>query len=100
MPKNKSSSSKHDQRVKQETNKLKRDGWNVKADLPGMESPNPIGKDGRIPDIVATKQGHTRIVEVETPSSVKSDKDQQETFRRHAAQKNNTKFEVIVTDEK
>ena len=90
--------SRHDQRVKQEAAKLQRAGWNVRADLPGFSKPDSVGENSRIPDIQATKQGHTKLIEVETPSSKGADKDQQTTFRRSAAQKPNTKFELIETD--
>lgn len=90
--------SRHDRTVKREAIELKKEGWNVKADLKGFEQPDPIGRSGRIPDIVATKRGHRKIIEVETPTSVVKDKEQLSTFRRHAAQKPNTTFEVIETD--
>lgn len=89
----------HDRRVKREVTRLRRGGWKVKADLPGHERPAPIGKKNRIPDIEATKPGTRRLIEVETPESLVSDSEQQSTFRRSAAQRNRTTFDVIVTDE-
>ena len=84
--------SEHDRKVRQSANRLKREGWEVQADLPGHDQPDPIGKDKRIPDIVATKAGAKRIVEVETAESMETDKKQQETFRRSAAQQKRTRF--------
>ena len=73
-----------------------RQGWDVKADLPGHKRPAPIGKDKRVPDVEALKRGRRRIVEIETPEKVKADKGQHATFRRHAAHKENTKFRIEV----
>lgn len=89
--------STHDQVVKQIAQRLTRQKWNVKADLPGYGKPSPIGKDKRVPDVEATKHGHRKIVEVETPDTVDKDKKQQQSFRRHAGQKPNTTFDVEVT---
>ena len=93
------SRSKHDQEVKRIANQLERQGWNVKADIPGYETPVAIGKNPKVPDIEATKRGHRKLIEVETPKTVGRDRKQQETFRRHAGQKPNTTFDVVVTDE-
>jgi len=88
----------HDQVVKQIAERLARQKWNVKADLPGYGKPSPIGKDKRVPDVEATKHGHRKIVEVETPDTVDKDRKQQQSFRRHAGQKPNTTFDVEVTN--
>ena len=98
MKKSKGGQSAHDQKVKQIANRLKRENWKVKANVPGQAKPHPIGKDQRVPDIEASKGGRRRIIEVETPDSLKKDKAQQSTFRRHAAQKSNTTFDIKVTD--
>ena len=90
--------SKHDRTVRTVAEELEADEWNVVADLPDFDRPEPIGQEGRIPDVVATKRGHTRIVEVETPQSKNKDKAQQTTFRRSAAQRRNTKFTIVETD--
>jgi len=85
---------KHDQQVKQIANGLKRKGWRVKADIPGYDQPDAIGKKKHIPDIQATKAGATRLVEVETEDTMQTDKEQHETFRRSAAQRNRTSFQL------
>lgn len=87
----------HDNRVRREVAKLNSERWDIQADLPGYESPDPIGKDNRVPDILATKGNKVKIIEVETPDTVDSHKDQQATFRRSAAQRQNAEFELIVT---
>lgn len=86
----------HHRRVQREAKKLKDDGWNVRASgVRGYEEPGEIA--GYVPDIIATKRGHTRIVEVETPETWESHEKQIEAFRRHAAQKPNTYFEEVIT---
>ena len=90
MARRKSEQSKHNQVVKREAKIYERKGWKVQADLPGYSKPPQIG--GRRPDIRATKPGTTHIMEIETPSTMKSDKAQHSTFRRHAGQKPRTKF--------
>ena len=89
--------SEHDAKVRQLARKFRKDGWNVDADIPGFNQPEPIGQDDRIPDIHARKAGAERIVEVETPETMESDRDQQSTFRRSAGQKRRAKFEVEET---
>jgi len=87
---------KHDKKVKQIAKDLQKKGWTVKADISGFTTPDKIGQNNYIPDITATKSGANKIIEVETPTSVKRDKKQQETFRRSAAQKTRTTFKIVV----
>ena len=91
-------SGSHDQAVRKLASQLKKEDWQVRADLPNRKQPDPIGKDGRIPDIQATKRGRTKLIEVETPSTVNSHKQQATTFRRSAAQKKNTNFNLVIAD--
>ena len=86
---------RHNAKVRQITNRLQKEGWQVEADhLPGFDKPNPIGKTNRIPDIVARKRGAEQIIEVETSDTMEKDKKQHETFRRRAAQKKRTSFHI------
>jgi hypothetical protein len=59
-------------------------GWDVPAHIPGLDQLNPLGKEGRIPDIRATRPGAKRKLEIETPDTIEQDKDQHATFRRRA----------------
>lgn len=88
--------SKHDKGVRREANRLKRQGWDVEADVSGFETPDPIGQGGHIPDVRATKHGAERIIEVDTPGT--EDSDQLGAFRRRAGQKKRTKFDHIIED--
>lgn len=87
--------SKHDQTVEKLAKQLKNDGWTVEADLPDFDQPDPIGKGQFIPDIKAEKAGAERIVEVEGERETERDRKQQETFRRHSAQKNRSTFRIV-----
>lgn len=87
--------SKHDVKVKEKANSLKKQGWKVKADVKGYDRPDPIGKYKCIPDIQAEKAGARKIIEVETKDTMQKDKKQQETFRRSAARRKKTSFEIV-----
>lgn len=86
----------HDKKVHKLMHQLRGKGWSVNADLPGENRPSPIGQKRRIPDLVAQKAGAKRIIEVETNDTVAAHRNQQETFKRSAAQQNRTTFERVV----
>ena len=89
--------STHDRKVRQIVRDLEKQGYKVRADVRGRERPRPIGSKKLVPDIEATKDGLRQIVEVETLTSVEKDEEQIMTFARHAAQKENTTFRLVVT---
>ena len=76
--------SRHDAKVRSLARQLEREGWDVQADLPGEDRPDPIGQRSHIPDIVARKRGAERIIEIETDDTLQRDKRQHEAFRRRA----------------
>lgn len=89
--------SRHDQRVKSEADKYRRKGYRVKADdVDGYTDPE--GYHGRVPDVVARKDGHITLVEVETKSSVDTtrDKKQRARFKAWAGRKSNRHFRRVV----
>ncbi len=86
----------HDKKVRATASRYKREGWSVRADIPGYKRPGPIGKYNRIPDIVVKKGKKIRIFEIETPKSLKTDRAQRSTFSKHASNKKNTIFKVLV----
>ncbi len=96
MSKGRKKNQEHNKEVRREAKKLERQGWNVEADLPEYDTPEPIGKGGHIPDVVAKKRGATRIIEVDTPGN--EDPKQLAAFRRSAGQKKRTTFQHIMTD--
>ena len=91
------SQSKHDQAVRERAQQLQRQGYKVKADLPGWERPGTIR--GVRPDVDARKTGQRMIVEVETPESVGDQRAerQEAAFRGAAARSKGGRFEKIVT---
>ena len=91
------SASTHDRKVRQIARDLEKQGYTVRADIRGKGRPNPIGAKKLVPDIEATKRGQRRIIEVETPTSLKTDKEQIKTFARHAGQQKNTRFDLVIT---
>lgn len=92
-------SGSHDQAVRKLASQLKKEDWQVRADLPNRKQPDPVGKYNRVPDIQATKGGRTKLIEVETPSTANSHKGQASAFRRSAAQKKNTTFTIVMSDD-
>ena len=85
---------KHDSKVKSTANSLKRKGWNVKADIPGYEQPDPIGEGNFIPDVEAKKAGAKKLIKIADEKDEARDKDQHSAFRRSAAHKKRTTFEI------
>lgn len=86
--------SQHDQFVSRSAAHRKATGKTVQADVPGFPRPDSFG--GHRPDIVEKRGGRvTKIIEVETPDTVSSDRKQQEALRR-AAERMGAEFEIKV----
>lgn len=85
----------HDRKVRQLSNQLRKQGYNVKADISGYENPPDIGKNKHTPDIFATRGSKTKIIEIDTPGT--ENDEQLSAFKRSAAQRNNADFEHIIT---
>ena len=77
--------------------RLKNQGYDVDADVDGYTQPSTI--NGYRPDVIAVKDGKTKIIEIETPDSVDStrDKKQQNAFRKAADKNSDTSFQRYVT---
>ncbi len=69
------------------------------ADLPNWEQPDSV-KSLR-PDIMAKKKGHTTLIEIETPESVESARDekQKKIFKQWSERSEHRHFRRIVTEE-
>jgi hypothetical protein len=80
----------HDRCVESLARRLSLDGWMVEAYISGWPKPAYIGE--YIPDIRARRDDSTRIIEVETEDTLYSDADQQNAFRRYAAENPGTVF--------
>ena len=89
--------STHDRKVRQVARELEKQGYTVRADIRGRKQPHPVGPSKLVPDIEAIKDGRRKIVEVETPTSLKTDKEQLKAFARYASQKKGTAFDIVVT---
>jgi Holliday junction resolvase len=98
MPRSKQSQSKHDTKVRQIAKEMEQKGFKVQADISGYKRPKTIG--GYRPDVMAVKGSDIKIIEVETPDSLKSARDigQQKAFRQAAKQSQNTAFRKIVSE--
>jgi hypothetical protein len=87
----------HDRKVGETARRLAREGYQVRADLPGHERPPAIG--GRIPDVVAWKGGRVLVREIETPGTIAQDRPQQEALRQ-AARDAGADFRVLLARRK
>ena len=74
----------HDMCVDKLARRLSHDGWMVEAHV--SEWPKPAYIKEFMPDIRAQRNDSTMIIEVETEDTIISDADQQDAFRRYAAE--------------
>lgn len=74
----------HDRCVESLARRLSLDGWMVEAHIPGWLNPAYI--EEYMPDVRAWRDGDTLVIEVETMDTLLSDSDQQDAFRRYAAE--------------
>lgn len=97
MSRTATSQSKHDVRVRSEANDYKQRGYEVWADILGWSQPETFG--GFRPDVIAKSNGHTTVVEVETPDSVNSKRDleQQRAFKQWASRNEYRHYRRVVT---
>lgn len=96
MARSKGSEAAHDKKVRQEAKKLKRQGFDVDADVSGFKQPKTLG--GYRPDIIARKGKQRKIVEAETKGTRDSarDRGQQHAFRRAAKRSKGTAFRRVI----
>lgn len=88
---------RQDRRVREIAETLRRQGWDVQADIPGYSRRDAIGKYNPTPDLRAARRGVEQLVEVETSATLHSHRKQHETFRRRAGQKARSTFHVQET---
>jgi hypothetical protein len=86
--------SRHDELVRRVAGGYKSQGWKVAADGESYHKPRTIF--GRRPDVIATKGAKTRIVEVETKSSMPTDASQRNAFKRFASLDNKRRFRTRI----
>jgi hypothetical protein len=82
MPRTKKSKTKHNSTVRKLAKEYEDKGYEVKADLGGFKKPDTIG--GLRPDLRVKKGKQETLIEVETPDSVDSarDQNQQQAFKK------------------
>ena len=89
--------STHDRKVRRIVREMEKQGYYVSADVRGRMRPQPVGPSNDIPDIIATQNGQTVIIEVKTHGCWDRDEKQVKDLARYAAQEKNTVFKLIVT---
>ncbi len=82
----------HDQKVAGVARRLEREGYRVRADLPGHPKPPTMG--GRVPDVHAAKGGKVLVREIETSKTISADKAQHKALQR-AADRSGADFRVL-----
>lgn len=87
----------HDRKVSRLASELEKQGYTVQASTGSRPDPNPIGRPGMMPDIVATKGGKTKIIEVKTPRGLKADMIKLQKFAKYAAKRKDVTFDIVVT---
>lgn len=86
----------HDSGVVDVAEELDRDGWHVRADVDGHGYDRPPTVNRYTPDVYATREGETMIIEVETEEG--HHVTQHNALRRGADQEG-AEFSVIVVDD-
>ena len=76
MSRSKRGQAEHDREVRKVANEYLEKGYKVLADLPNWEQPDTI--KGVRPDLSVKKKGHETLIEVETPESVESARDEKQ----------------------
>lgn len=88
----------HDKKVANWVNRLKGQGNQVLADLPGFQKPDKV--QGRVPDVMVKQGKKIKMVgEVETPFSLNNDQFQLNALKQGAKQLG-AKFTLKIAKEK
>jgi hypothetical protein len=99
MSRSKKDQAEHDREVRRIANEYLKKEYKVLAALPNWEQPDTI--KGVRPDLSVKKKGHETLIEVETPESVQSKRDekQKKIFGRWSAGSQHKHFRRIITKE-
>jgi len=90
----KTGQAKHDRKVQQRLDYYVDKGFRTWADLPGRAKPPKV--EGKIPDIYARRKNQLFIEEIETPSTMSTDKKQHQKLKE-GAKKLGGKFSIKTT---
>lgn len=99
MSRSKRGQMEHDREVGKVANEYLKKGYKVLADLPGWEQPDTIR--GVRSDLRVRKKGHETLIEIETPESEESKRDerQKKIFRQWRERSQQKHFRRIITQE-
>ena len=94
MPRRKTNQTKHNREVEKLARSYQQRGYDVEADISGYPRPKAIG--GSRPDLIAKKNGHETVVEVETGDSIDlaRDRKQRQAFKRWRSRKKSSRHFV------
>jgi len=99
MVRSKKGQAEHDMEVRKAANEYLKKRYKVLADLPNWEQPDTI--KGVRPDLSVKKKGHETLIEIETPESVESARDekQKKAFKQWSERSQHKHFRRIITEE-
>jgi alpha-amylase/alpha-mannosidase (GH57 family) len=99
MSRSKKGQAEHDREGRKVANEYLKKGYKVLADLPNQERPDTV--KGVRPDLSVKKKGHETLIEVETPESVESARDekQKKVFKQWSEKSQDRHFRRIITEE-
>jgi alpha-amylase/alpha-mannosidase (GH57 family) len=99
MSRSKRGQAEHDREVREVANEYLKKGYKVLADLPNQERPDTVR--GVRPDLSVKKKGHETLIEIETPESVESARDekQKKAFKQWSERSQQRHFRRILIEE-
>ena len=99
MSRSKRGQTEHDREGRKVANESLKKGYKVLADLPNQERPDTV--KGVRPDLSVKKKGHETLIEIETPESLESARDekQKKAFKQWSEKSEHRHFKRIITEE-
>jgi len=98
MARSKRSQSQHNGLVRRFAKDYEAKGYKIEADIKGYDQPGTVG--GLRPDLMVEKSGHKTLIEVETPDSLgsKRDEKQQQAFKNWSKSSSTKHYKRVVTE--
>ena len=98
MARSKRSQSRHNGLVRRLAKEYKAKGYKIEADIKGYDQPRTVR--GLRPDLMVEKSGHKTLIEVETPDSLgsKRDEKQQQVFKNWSTGSSMKHYRRVMTD--
>ncbi|MCI0441429.1 MAG: hypothetical protein L0177_20190 [Chloroflexi bacterium] len=85
----------HDRKVLQIARELEKKGYKVKSSVGRRPAPTKI--NSKAPDIEAKKGGRIRLIEVETPDSLKLNAEHLKELARYVSEREDMRLDLYVT---